>query len=486
MERFKQRMRELSTRIINNNIRRQRECFNLIPSETTPSLMVKVCEISDPAGRYAEHRTMKGEEIYFYQGIDFIREIEEELKEELSRFFSVPQVEVRPISGQMANEVVFKAIVRHLNAGRENVADFRRMGSVMNNKLTLGGHLSAQPMGALFNFVDVDPATGKERVINFPVRREDPYQIDPDEMVSLIRKEKPDLIIFGKSMFIRPEPVREASEAVRSLDPRPFIMYDMAHVLGLYGAFQSPFQEGADLVTGSTHKTFFGPQRGIVAGNLDIETPRGKLWNGIVNRAFPGSTSNHHLGTLLALLVATCEMNVFKDEYQSKVIGNARAFARALADAGIEVEGDPSTGFTETHQVLLRVKRYGDGMEMARKLEENNLITNYQALPDDESFLEPSGIRTGVQEMTRFGMGEDDFGHLAEIVADVIIRDRNMLQEVKRFRKGFLEMRYSLSPQDGSELAAGILASVFPSSEYAQRFAENLLEAARDPNLSDG
>jgi glycine/serine hydroxymethyltransferase len=483
MEKFKQRMKELSSRIIKNNIRRQRESFNLIPSETTPSLIVKVCEISDPAGRYAEHRTMKGEEIYFYQGIDFIREIELELKDEMSRFFSVPKVEVRPISGQMANEVVFKAIVKYLNTGRENSADFRRMGSVMNNKLTLGGHLSAQPMGALFNFVDIDPATGKERVINFPVRREDPYQIDPDEMIALIKKEKPDLLIFGKSMFIKPEPVREAFEAVRSLETRPFIMFDMAHVLGLYGAFQSPFEDGADLVTGSTHKTFFGPQRGIVAGNLDIETPRGKLWNGVVNRAFPGSTSNHHLGTLLALLVATCEMNTFKDEYQRKVIGNARAFAKAIADTGIPVEGNPATGFTDTHQVLFRIKEYGDGMEVARNLEENNVITNYQALPDDESFLDPSGIRTGVQEMTRFGMEEEDFGRLAEIIAEIIVRGKDMLPEVKRFRERFLEMKYSLSARDGSELAAEILASIFPSSEYAEKFAENLREVSRNTNL---
>ena len=46
-----------------NNAWRQRECFNLIPSESTPSLLVKMCEISDPSGRYAEHRTMKGEEV---------------------------------------------------------------------------------------------------------------------------------------------------------------------------------------------------------------------------------------------------------------------------------------------------------------------------------------------------------------------------------------------------------------------------------------
>ena len=29
-------------------------------------------------------------------------------------------------------------------------------------------------------------------------------------------------------------------------------MYDMAHTIGLYGAFQDPLAEGVDVVTGST------------------------------------------------------------------------------------------------------------------------------------------------------------------------------------------------------------------------------------------
>lgn len=485
MDTLSARMRELSARIIRNNLTRQRECVNLIPSETTPSMLVKVCEISDPAGRYAEHRTMKGSEVYFYQGIDFIRDVEVELREELSNYFSAPLVEVRPISGQMANEVVFKAMVRHLNAGRKDGERFRRMGGVMNNALTLGGHLSSQPMGSLFNFVDHDTSTGKERVVNFPVREEDPYQIDPVRMVALIQSEKPDLIIFGKSMFIYPEPVGEAVEAIRSLESPPFIMYDMAHVLGLYGAFQSPLAEGADVVTGSTHKTFYGPQRGVIVSGLDPESEKGRFWSSVVNRAFPGSTSNHHLGTLLALLVASCEMNTFKDEYQRKVISNAKAFAMALADAGLVVEGDPTVGYTETHQVLLRIDGYGNGMDIARRLEDNNIITNYQALPGDESFLEPSGIRIGVQEMTRFGMEADDFGRLAAFVSDVLVRDMDVKEEIVRFRADFREMRYTLPLEEGTELAAKVLASVFPSIEYADRFAENLSRAARGETAGD-
>ena len=473
---LKAKIESLLSRTIDNNLWRQRRCFNLIPSETTPSLIVKMCEISDPAGRYAEHRTMKGKEIYFYQGIDFIREVEEECRNAIREYFGCEEAELRTISGQMANEVVFKAMARWKSSPKEGI--MRRMTLVMNNDLTKGGHLSSQPMGALFNYVDMDAATHKEAVVNFPIRVDNLYKIDADRMVELIRERRPDLIVFGKSMFIYPEPVREAFEACRDLDPRPVIMFDMAHVLGLYGAFQEPLAEGADLITGSTHKTFFGPQRGVVVSNLTKGHDFRKLWIEIKGRAFPGSTSNHHLGTLLALLVATYEMNHFKQAYQDQVRKNAKAFAKALVDNGISVEGDPADGYTETHQVLLRVKEHGLGNEIARRLEENNIVCNYQALADDETFLEPSGLRTGVQEMTRFGMVEEDFPKLAELIADVVVRNNNVADEAAAYRRNFLEMKFCLSPDDSAALGASVLQSVFPTSSYAARFADNLLKAA--------
>ncbi len=480
MSSFYEKVNALSQRIIGNNNWRQGESFNLIPSETSPSLSVKMCEISDPSGRYAEHRTMKGEEVYFYQGTDFIRDVEIEVQQELCRFFNCSDVELRPISGQMANEVVFKGMVRFLNRERPQGQPMRKMRLVMNNELTKGGHLSSQPMGALFNYVEEDPQTGKEKVINFPVLKENPYKPDLERLKELMAENKPELLIFGKSMFLYPEPIQFVFDLVKDWDVRPVIMYDMAHVLGLYGVFQMPFEEGADVVTGSTHKTFFGPQRGLVAGNFPKESPLRKLWVDIKSRAFPGSTSNHHLGTLLALLMATYEMNEFKESYQKQVRSNARAFARALRDEGIQVEGDEKGGFTETHQVVIRVKAYGNGQEIARRLEENNVITNYQALPDDETFLESSGIRMGVQEMTRFGMVEKDFDVLSGFIADVIIKNKKVKEEVKKFRKDFLQMRFCLPLEQALPLAVRILKSVVHTPRFSDVFIANMEKLSQE------
>ena len=469
-------------KIEKNNNWRQKECFNLIPSENTPSLLVKLAEISDPCGRYAEHRTMKGQEIYFYQGTDFIREVEIETKKELARYFGCSEIELRPISGQMANEVVFKGLVKFVNRQRSDGQPFRRLRLVMNNDLNKGGHLSSQPMGALFNLVEEDPATGKENVVNIPVRQDNPYKADLDQLAARLKEYRPELIIFGKSMFIYPEPVGFVYELVKDWPQRPILMYDMAHVLGLYGAFQTPFQEGVDLVTGSTHKTFFGTQRGVIAGNFPEGSPLKVLWSDIQSRAFPGSTSNHHLGTLLGLLLASYEMNEFKEAYQTQVKKNAKALARYLQAAGIPVEGDQADGFTETHQVLIRVRKFGVGQEIARRLEDNNILTNYQALPDDTTFLESSGIRLGVQEMTRFGMKEKDFEVLAGLMAEVIIKNKKVKEEVKRYRQNFLEMQYCLPEREALELASKLFLSLLPSRKIGQLFIENLAEKVKQLN----
>jgi len=478
MPSFIEKTRALAARAERNSAWRQKECINLIPSESTPSFLVKACEIADPSGRYAEHRTMKGEEIYFYQGTDFIRDVEVEAQRELERYFGCTDVELRPVSGQMANEVVFKGVVKFLNRGKAAGTPSRRMRLVMNNDLIYGGHLSSQPMGALFNFVEEDPGTGKERVLNFPVLPGNPYKADLGKLGQLLEDHRPELIVFGKSMFIYREPVKFVADIARGWPARPVIMYDMAHVLGLYGAFQTPLAEGADVVTGSTHKTFFGTQRGVIAGNIPKDSPLRPLWQDIRGRAFPGSTSNHHLGTLLGLLMAAYEMNEFKDAFQDQILRNAKAFARALQSHGIPVEGDKADGFTETHQVLIRVKPFGPGMEIARRLERNNILTNYQALPDDGTFLESSGIRLGVQEMTRFGLVEKDFDTVAGLMADVIIRDKNAAEAVARFRQGFRTMGFCLPPAEALPLAARIVAAAVPDPGYAALFAENLRRAA--------
>ena len=453
---------ELLRKATENHQWRQKQCINLIPSENSASRAVQLLCASDPAFRYAEHRKIKSfydQDVFYYQGTKFIDEVEQLLVEQMKEYLGCSEVETRVISGQMSNMAVFSALMDWKNRlDRKHTP--QRLGYVMNNHIIKGGHLSAQPMGALHDYIAIDPVTERSAVVNFPVCKDNIYKIDVEETKKLIDRYRPELIIFGKSMVLHKEPVAAIRRFVDEQNIPTTIMYDMAHVLGLVGDhFQKPFEEGAEIVTGSTHKTFFGPQRGIVGVNYKKEDLKYGLWETIESRAFPGSVSNHHLGTQLGLLMAAYEMNTFKDEYQRNIIENAKHFAKCLKAQGLDVAGDPSIDYTETHQVIVSVG-YGCGPEVAERLEENNVIVNYQATPEEEGFTASGALRMGVSEMTRFGFEKEDFAKLAELMADCILRNKDISGDVEKLRAGHTEMRYCFNDEELRDAMGGLLAQI--------------------------
>ncbi len=448
---------ELLREATQNHRWRQKMCINLIPSENTPSHAVQMLCGSDPAFRYAEHKKIKSfndADIFYYQGTKFINRVEQLLVEQMKQYFGCAEVETRVTSGQMSNTAVFSALMDWKNRGNRK-RDPQRLGYVLNNHIIKGGHLSAQPMGALHDYIAIDPVTERHAIVNFPVCKDNIYKIDVEETKKVIEKYRPEFIIFGKSMVLHKEPVAAIRKFVDEMGLQTTIMYDMAHVLGLVGDyFQKPFEEGAEIVTGSTHKTFFGPQRGVIGVNYKPEDLKYELWETIESRTFPGSVSNHHLGTQLGQLMAAYEMNQFKDSYQKAVVTNAKSFAKSLKAQGLDVAGDPANDYTETHQVIVNVG-YGIGPEIAERLEQNNIIVNYQATPCEEGFTASGALRMGVNEMTRFGFGEKEFARLAEIMADCILRNKDVTAEVEKFRSEYTEMHYCFS---GAEFDAALEA----------------------------
>ena len=450
---------ELLKKATRNHIWRQKECVNLIPSENTPSRAVQMLCASDPAFRYAEHKKIAAfydNEVFYYQGTKFIEQVEELLVEQMRQYLGATEVETRVISGQMSNTAVFSSLMDFKNRNNRKVTP-QRLGYILHNHIAKGGHLSAQPMGALHDYVAVDPVTERNAVVPFPICPDNHYKIDVEETKKVIERYRPEFIVFGKSMVLHKEPVKEIRQFVDQMGLQTTIMYDMAHVLGLIGDyFQKPFEEGAEIVTGSTHKTFFGPQRGIVGVNYKPEDLKYGLWKTIESRAFPGSVSNHHLGTQLGLLMAAYEMNTFKDEYQKNVIENAKHFAKALKAEGLDVAGDPAISYTETHQVIVNVG-YALGYDVAERLEANGIIVNYQATPEEESFTASGALRMGVEEMTRFGFTKDDFSRLAAIMADCILRKQDVTEEVRKLRAEHTVMQYCFSDEEFDETLGNLM-----------------------------
>lgn len=438
-----------------NHVWRQEQCINLIPSEQSASRATQLLLSSDPSFRYAEHKKIKSfydHDVFYYQGTKFIDEVEQLLVQQMRQYLGCAEVETRVLSGQMSNMAVFSALMDWKNR-LDRKHDAKRLGYILNNHIIKGGHLSAQPMGALHDYVAIDPVTERHAIVNFPVCKDNVYKIDVEETKKVIEKYRPEFIIFGKSMVLCKEPVAAIRQFVDEQKIPTTIMYDMAHVMGLVGDhFQKPFEEGAEIVTGSTHKTFFGPQRGVIGVNYQKTDLKYGLWETIESRAFPGSVSNHHLGTQLGLLMAAYEMNHFKDAYQSAVVSNAKHFAKALKAEGMNVMGDPAMDYTETHQVIASVG-YGIGPEIAERLEQNNIIVNYQATPTEEGFTASGALRMGVNEMTRFGFGHKEFEQLAKLIADCALRNRDVSADVMELRKQFTTMHYCF---DDDEIVAAL------------------------------
>ncbi len=392
---------------------RKRECINLIASENIMSPEAERLYINDMMHRYAEGLPFKR----YYQGHRYLDEVEVKTQKMVSQLFDAEFVDLRPISGTIANLAVFVGLI---NDGDR----------IMALDVPHGAHVSHTLHGAL--------GLRRVKVINIPFDKET-MNIDVDETIKLIEVHEPRLIILGASLFLFPHPLEQISEHAKAHGS--IIMYDAAHVLGLIagGEFQQPFKEGADIVTSSTHKTFPGPQGGLVMAKDESH------FRTIQKGIFPTLVCNHHIHRIPALAQTTWEMGMYGRKYARQMVKNAKRLAETLAELGFNVLAE-AHGFTESHQVVMDVSACGGGSSTARKLEENNIIANKNMIPGDEASKEtmrnPSGIRLGVQEMTRWGCKESDMELIAELIAKCLLENKNVRDEVVSFRQNFLEVRY--------------------------------------------
>jgi glycine hydroxymethyltransferase len=396
-------------------------CLNLIASENVLSPLALRAQSSDFTARYAEgHPGLR-----YYEGTKYIDRIETRLEAEVKGVFRCSRADVRPVSGTVANDAVFHTLIE-------------RGATVLAHGVPAGGHVSHQRYGALGKVAGT--------IKKLPLSK-DGITVDAAKAKDLVRELRPGVLLFGRSLFLFPEPVRELREVCT--ETGTLILFDAAHVLGLVagGQFQDPLREGADVMMGSTHKTFFGPQRGVVVS----DTADDDLWRKVDRGVFPGATSNHHLFTLPAMLVATLEFREFGARYAADVVANAQAFARALHRRGVPALGE-AMGFTRSHQVAVDASPFGGGRESTRRLCEQGIVSNMNTLPGDDpkTARDPRGIRFGVQEMTRFGATPDAMDAIAELVHACLSRKRDVSEEVRRLRSGFRTVQYTF---EGAEVA---------------------------------
>ncbi|MCS4540712.1 MAG: serine hydroxymethyltransferase [Euryarchaeota archaeon] len=387
--------------------------LNMIASENITSPAVRKVIASDFSHRYAEGEPRDR----LYQGCKYIDEVELIAINLAKKLFDAEHVNVKPVSGAVANLALFTALTKPGD-------------TIMALSVPSGAHISTAKFGAA--------GVRGLNVESIPFNQKG-MTVDVDGMIKKIRDIKPKLILFGGSIFLFPHPVKEARTVADEIGA--YVGYDAAHVFGLIAGkqFQDPLREGADAISSSRHKTFPGPQGGLILCKQNLAKK-------IDNAVFPGLVSNHHLHHIAGLAITLAEMLEFGEAYAKQIIKNAKTLAEELHNSGLNVLC-ADKGFTASHQVVIDVLKNGGGGQIAKTLEEANIIVNKNLLPWDsiDHAKNPSGIRLGVQELTRLGMKEGEMAKVAELIKRIVLDKENPLKvrsEVIKFRQNFKKVHY--------------------------------------------
>jgi len=357
--------------------------INLIPSENVTSEPVRRILGSDLGHRYT---LPWGKEWHgyvienSYRGTKYLDEIEA-LGERLAReVFRARHATLKPLSGHLAGMMLLSSVCAR--GDRILVLDSR-----------VGGYDGYMPeympamLGLQVDFLPFD---------------ESEWTVEPRAAAEKIVAVKPKLVLVGGSFIVFPHNLRALRKACDEVGA--VLAYDGSHVLGLIagGAFQDPLREGADVLLGSTHKSFFGPQGGLLL------TDRDDLFASMTERFTWRVADNAHWNRIAATAQALLETKAFGKDYAKQVVRNAQALARELEKRDLPVKF-AHRGYTKSHQVHLLeaglMKRWGiDPNEFSVRLERNDIIVD-------------SVARIGANEVTRMGATEPAMERIADLIA---------------------------------------------------------------------
>ena len=394
--------RELKRLVRTHEKWRTTETLNLLSSENSASLEVRRLLSSDLSNRYNSREV-------FYRGIKYANEIETLASEVAKKVYRCRFADVRSLSGHTCSIIVFLTFLKEGD-------------KIVTTPPKFGGYPGSSELG-LGKLLRL-------RNLYFPFD-EAAMNIIPLETRKLLDREKPMMAIFGASHF--PFPVDLNGSIPTNYDGVK--VFDGSHVMGLIGGgeFQQPLREGCSILMGSTHKSLFGPQGGIILSS-DPE-----VFASIDEKIFPGIVDNIHVNRVASLCLALLELLKFGNRYATQVVRNSQALARSLNDLGINVRC-AEYGFTKSHQVLLGYSER-ESRRIADALERFDVITD-------------QGIRLGTSEVTRHGMKEQDMETIATIIHDVIRSlssksrpGEEIRKRVHRFVKEFQTMEFTLYPE---------------------------------------
>ena len=391
-----------------SELRRQRENIELIASENYVSPAVMAAMGSIFTNKYAEGYPGRR----YYGGCEYVDIAENLARDRACALYGAEHANVQPHSGAQANAAVYFALLKPGD-------------TIMGMALDNGGHLThgspANLSGAYFNVIPygVSPKTGR---------------IDYDDVLRLAMENRPKLIVAGASAYPRSidfARFREIADACGA-----YLMVDMAHIAGLVaaGEHMNPVPY-ADVATTTTHKTLRGPRGGMILC-------REKYAKAIDKAIFPGTQGGPLMHVIAAKAVCFKEAatDEFKD-YQKQIVKNAQAMAQRFRERGIRLV----SGGTDNHLMLVDLSdREMTGKALEKLLDRAHITVNKNTVPGEKrSPFITSGIRVGTPAATTRGMREPEMIEIADMIADVIERGEEAVDDVSR-RALNLTTKYTL------------------------------------------
>lgn len=351
----------------------------------------------------------------YEMGLQAIERIEILAAELAAQVFDAPYAEVRVGSGALANLYVFMACCRPGD-------------TIIAPPPEIGGHVTHHAAGAagLYGL----------KTVAAPVLA-DGYTVDVAALRALAERVRPRLITLGGSLNLFPHPVAAVREVADAVGAR--LMFDAAHLSGMVAgrAWANPLALGAQVMTMSTYKSLGGPPGGLIVGN------DAALFERIDAIAYPGLTANFDAGKTAALALGLLDWVEHGADYARAMQASARALAAALAGRGLPVFA-AERGGTESHQFAIEAARWGGGQAAARRLEASRLLACGIGLPQARVPAldgDVNGLRLGVPEIVRLGLGPAEMPALAELIARAL-DGQTVGTEVTALRRRFSGLRF--------------------------------------------
>lgn len=391
---------------------RQEEVLEMIPSENYASGAVREALGSVLTNKYSEGYANKR----YYQGNDYIDQIEQIAIDRAKKLFGTPHANVQPYSGSPANSAVYFALLQPGD-------------TIMGLKLSGGGHLThGHPdvtfSGKYFHSVQYDV--------------EEDGRINLTAVTALAKKAKPKIIVVGTTAYPRIfdwQAWKTIADSVGAV-----LLADISHIAGLVvgGVHPSPVPY-ADVVMTTTHKTLRGP-RGAILMVTDAGLRKDPEMAGKIDKAvFPALQGGPHDNVTAAIAVCLKEAaEPSFTQYAKQVVKNAKELSRTLLGQGLTL----TTGGTDNHLMVIDLRPQNVvGNVVAEALEAARIVVNRNSVPHDPNPpYYPSGVRLGTPAITTRGMKEGEMRQIGSWINQVIREVTHYhLPENKTERSQFLK-----------------------------------------------